>query len=126
VVLDALREELRLRHYVPVMFNFDKPASRGYTETITTLARMARFIIADLTDATEVRAELQKIVPELPSVPVQPLLLASKTAYVTFSDLKPYPWVLEPFRYRDLDDAIASMPNMVLDPAEAKLKELRS
>jgi hypothetical protein len=125
-VLDALRGELRLRNYLPVMFDFEKPRSKSYTATITTLTRMARFIIADLTDATEVRAELIKIVPDLPSVPVQPLLLASTTAFVTSEDYKNYHWVLEPFRYRDLDDAIASMPNMVLNPVEAKLRELRS
>jgi hypothetical protein len=124
-ILDALREQLRLHDYLPVMFDFDKPSSRGYTETITTLARMARFVVADLTDATEVRLELAKIVPNLPSVPVQPILLASATAYATFQDLKPYPWVLEPFRYQDLPDAIASLPNMVLERVETKLKPLR-
>jgi hypothetical protein len=124
-ILDALREQLRLHDYLPVMFDFDKPGSRGYTETITTLARMARFIVADLTDATEVRLELREIVPQLPSVPVQPLILASANPYVTFEDFKPYHWVLDPFRYRDLDHAISSLPNMVLDPVETKLKQLR-
>jgi uncharacterized protein YjbI with pentapeptide repeats len=124
-ILDALREELRRRDYLPVMFDFEKPSSRGYTETITTLARMARFIVADLTDATEVRLELREIVPHLPSVPVQPLLAASADAYITFQDLNAYHWVLEPFRYRDLEHAITSLPNRVLDPVETKLKQLR-
>jgi uncharacterized protein YjbI with pentapeptide repeats len=123
-VLDALREQLRLHNYLPVMFDFDKSASQGYTDTITTLARMARFIVADLTDATEVRLELSKIVPELPSVPVQPLLLASAKLYVTFQDIARYSWVLPLFRYNDLDHAIASLPSMVLAPVEAKLKEI--
>ena len=105
------------------MFDFEKPGSRGYTETITTLARMARFIIADLTDAAEVRLELAKIVPDLPSVPVQPLVLASATEYVTFDEIRRYPWVLEPFRYEGLDHAIASLPELVLTPAEAKVRE---
>jgi hypothetical protein len=118
-LLDAIRDELRRQNYLPVMFDFDKPASRSYTETITTLARMARFVIADLTDAIEVRAELSKIVPDLPSLPVQPLILASQTEFITFVDLRRYPWVLEPFRYRDPDHAIASLPEMVLAPAEA-------
>ena len=125
ILLDALREELRRRDYLPVMFDFEKPGLRGYTETITTLARMARFIIADLTDATEVRLELAKIVPDLPSVPVQPLILASQTEYVTFDDIRHYHWVLEPFRYEDLDHAIKSLPEMILKPAEAKVIELR-
>ena len=43
-VLDALREELRKRNYLPILFDFDAPARRNLTETITLLARMARFI----------------------------------------------------------------------------------
>jgi hypothetical protein len=107
------------------MFDFEKPRTRGYTETITTLARMARFIIVDLTDATEVRAELAKIVPDLPSVPVQPLVLASAAEYVTFEDMLQYKWVLQPFRYEDLEHAIGTLPEMVLAPAEAKVSEIR-
>ena len=50
-VLDALREELRKRNYLPILFDFDKPTSQTTDETITLLARMARFIIADISDA---------------------------------------------------------------------------
>jgi uncharacterized protein YjbI with pentapeptide repeats len=124
-LLDALREALRRHDYLAVMFDFDKPASRGYTETITMLARMARFVIADLTDAAEVRLELREIVPHLPSVPVQPLILASQAEYVTFEDFKPYRWVLKPFRYKDPAHAIRSLPTKVLAPAEAKLTKMR-
>lgn len=51
VILDALREELRARDYVPILFDFDKPASRDITETISLFARMARFVVADITEA---------------------------------------------------------------------------
>jgi hypothetical protein len=61
-VLDALRDELRNRNLLPILFDFAIPASRDVTETIKTLASLARFVIADVTDATEVRVELQKIV----------------------------------------------------------------
>ena len=74
-VLDALREELQKRRYVPIIFDFEKPESRSRDETITLLARMARFIIADLSDAEGVQHELRSMVPELPSVAVQPLVL---------------------------------------------------
>jgi uncharacterized protein YjbI with pentapeptide repeats len=50
-VLDALREELRKRDYLPILFDFEKPRSRDTDETITLLARMARFVIADISDA---------------------------------------------------------------------------
>jgi hypothetical protein len=78
VVLDALRDELRRYNYLPVLFDFDKPASRTTDETITLLARMARFVIADISDAKSVLQELRGIVPELPSVPVQPVIIASQ------------------------------------------------
>lgn len=72
-VLDALRDELRQRDYMPVLFDFEKPLSLDLTETITLLARMARFVIADLTEPSSIPQELQAIVPQI-AVPVQPLL----------------------------------------------------
>jgi uncharacterized protein YjbI with pentapeptide repeats len=72
-VLDALREELRKRDYLPILFDFSVPATRDITETVSLLARMARFIIADLTDPSSIPKELEAIVPQL-AVPVQPLL----------------------------------------------------
>ena len=38
-VLDALREELRKRDYLPVLFDFDKPASKDLTETVSRSSR---------------------------------------------------------------------------------------
>ena len=79
-VLDALREELRKRNYVPILFDFAVPAGRNITETVTLLARMARFIIADLTDPSSIPQELQAIIPSV-RVPVQPLLLEGSSLY---------------------------------------------
>ena len=64
VVLDALREELRKRDYLPILFDFNVPATRDITETVSLLARMARFIIADLTDPSSIPKELEAIVPQ--------------------------------------------------------------
>ena len=33
-VLEAIREELRQRDYIPILFDFAKPASRDLTETV--------------------------------------------------------------------------------------------
>ena len=41
VVLDAVHDALRSRGYVPVMFDFDRPATRDYTETVVTLSSSA-------------------------------------------------------------------------------------
>jgi hypothetical protein len=85
-VLDALREELRKRDYLPILFDFDVPATRDITETVSLLARMARFIIADLTDPSSIPKELEAIVPSL-AVPVQPLLEGASRPYAMFKDL---------------------------------------
>ena len=75
-VLEAIRDALRRHNYLPILFDFESPSSRDLTETITTLARLARFIVADLTEPSSVIKELEAIVPTL-AVPVQPLLEGS-------------------------------------------------
>ena len=72
-VLDALREELRKRNYLPILFDFDVPASRDITETVSLLARMARFIVADITDPSTSRRSCKRLSRTFP-VPVQPML----------------------------------------------------
>lgn len=83
-VLDALKDELRNHNYLPVVFDFKPSAKRDLTETISLLARMSRFVIADLTDAKSIPQELENIIPHLPSVPVQPILQRDATEYAMF------------------------------------------
>jgi len=47
VVLDAIRDHLRSRNYLSVLFDFE-PTSRDLTETVSTLVHIARFVIAPL------------------------------------------------------------------------------
>jgi len=123
-ILDALREAVRQHNYLPILFDFQRPASRDITETISTLAHLARFIIADLTDPSSIPQELQAIVPTL-AVPVQPVLLEGKREYSMFSDfLKTYHWVLPVYYYRDQDHLLATLKEQVIKPAEQKVKEL--
>jgi len=122
-ILDAIRNEIRKRDYLPVLFDFARPSNRDITETISILAHMARFVIADITDAKSIPQELMTIVPTLPSVPVQPLLLASQREYGMFDHFKRFPWVLEPYLYRDQDRLLAALNDWVIGPAEAKAKK---
>jgi uncharacterized protein YjbI with pentapeptide repeats len=126
-VLDALRSELRQpKHgYVPVIFDFDKPGSKTTLETITILARMARFVIADLTDAKSVLQELQAIIPDNPSVPVRPLLLASQQEPGMLDFFKRYPWFLAVHLYQSETELIAALSE-VIAPVEAMAMENRS
>jgi uncharacterized protein YjbI with pentapeptide repeats len=124
-VLDALREELRKRDYLPVLFDFDKPASRDITETVSLLARMARFVIADITDARSIPQELMVIAPDLPSVPIQPLLQEGAEEYGMFEHFRRYPWVLKEHVYASPQKLTAELRERVIGPAEAKVREVR-
>jgi uncharacterized protein YjbI with pentapeptide repeats len=120
--LDALREELRRRNYLPVMFDFQKPASRDMTETVATLAHMARFVIAEITDPRSIPQELQAIVPNLPSVPIQPLLLGTEREYDMFDHFRKYPWVLATYHYDSPATLLATLQDRVIAPAERAIR----
>jgi hypothetical protein len=125
-VLDALREELRKRNYLPILFDFDKPRSRDTDETITLLARMARFIVADISDAKSVLQELRAIVPDLPSVPVQPIILAVQEEPGMFDFYRSRPSFLTVYRYADQEQLLADLGEKVIRPAELKVLDLRA
>src|SRR6516225_5852379 len=122
-VLDAVREELRKHDYLPILFDFAVPAARDITETVSLLARMARFIIADLTDPSSIPKELEAIVPSL-AVPVQPLLEGASRPYSMFKDYWKYEWVLPVYRYEGLEPLLATLAEKVIAPAEGKVRAL--
>ena len=124
-VLEALREELRQRKYVPILFDFEKPKSRNTDETITLLARMARFVVADISDAKSVLQELRAIVPDLPSVPVQPIILATQEEPGMFDFYRNFRSFLNVHRYASQEQLIADLGEKVIRPAELKVLDLR-
>jgi Pentapeptide repeats (8 copies) len=108
-VLDALRAELRKRDYLPILFDFDKPTSQTTDETITLLARMSRFVIADISDAKSVLQELRAIVPDLPSVPVQPVIAATQEEPGMFDFYRNFRSFLNIHRYASQEQLIAEL-----------------
>jgi uncharacterized protein YjbI with pentapeptide repeats len=124
-VLAALREELRKRDYVPILFDFKPSTNLDVTETIKVLAGLARFVIADMTDATDVRVELHNIIEDFTSLAVQPILLKGQPEFVSLSHRKKYPWLLPTFEYESLEDLLANLGTSVIPRAEEKVLELR-
>jgi len=122
MVLDAVRDHLRARNYVPVLFDFDRPTHLDEVETVTLLARMARFIIADLTEPHCVPDELRAIVPDV-EVPVIPII-ERDTPYATFGTLRKYDWLLDVVRYQGIDDLLASFDNSIISRAENMSRKL--
>ena len=124
-VLDALREELRRYDYVPIVFDSKAPRSRNFIETVSTLAHLARFVIADVTDPKIVLEEIPHIVRNI-SVPVQPLLLyGSGDEPVTLGNLRQNQRsLLDTYVYKNLDDLLSDLQSTVIIPAEKKAREL--
>lgn len=123
-VLEALRKHLRSFDLLPILMDFEKPTSRTIQETVTTLARLSRFIIADITEPKSIPQELISIVQTLPSVPVQPLLLFGQQPWGMFESISIYPWVLPIFEYRDINDLLLNLHEKVIKCVEAKVKEM--
>jgi Pentapeptide repeats (8 copies) len=125
-VLDALRDDLHKRGYVPVVFDFEKPSTRTTGETVTLLAQVARFVIADVSDARSVLQELRGIVPDNPTLPVRPIIVADQEEPGMFDFFMRYPWFLGVHRYVNLAQLLAELNDRVIGPVEAEVAKLRS
>jgi len=69
-VLEHIRTELRKLGYVPVIFDFDAVAQQTLLQTVTTLAKLSRFIIVDISDAKCAQEEVTAILHEENTAPV--------------------------------------------------------
>lgn len=116
--LDSIRLHLRDFGFAGVQFDFDPSPHRNLTETIELLAGLSRFIIADLTNARSIPQELQRIIPNNPSVPIMPIILDTQYEYGMFGDMLDYASVLTPYRYSSPEVLIGSLHTEVIEPAE--------
>src|SRR5262249_39818396 len=57
-VLERLRQKLRSLGYVPIVFNFDKPETKDFTETVRLLANLSHFAIVDISNPPSAPLEL--------------------------------------------------------------------
>jgi Pentapeptide repeats (8 copies) len=51
IVLDTLRDKLRAYNLLPIVFDFDRPIDKDYTETVQILAGLSLFTIVDITSS---------------------------------------------------------------------------
>jgi hypothetical protein len=126
-ILDALRDALRQHTppYVPVLFDVEEAGERNLTEMATMLARLTRFIIADITDPVGVLQTVQAIVPRT-DAPIVPIIAERATLDPGFAEYGDFPWVLDLHRYPDLSGLVATVQDAIIAPAEAKVHALRA
>jgi len=123
-VLDALRNALRSRGFLPIVFDFERPTGRDFTETIMTLAGMSSFVIADITNPKSAPLELQATVPNY-MIPFVPILQDSEPAFSMFSNLQTkYNWVLDVLAYNSAETLVEVLDEAVINPALKKRDDL--
>jgi uncharacterized protein YjbI with pentapeptide repeats len=118
-VLEAIRDALRQYGYVPILFDFEKPSTRDLEETIMTLAGLSRFILADISDPKSIPQELAVIVPQFPSVPVQPLLQSGYEPWSMYDHINRYGWVLPLHRYSNQQELLDGLRKQLILPADS-------
>jgi uncharacterized protein YjbI with pentapeptide repeats len=124
-VLERLRDELRKRDYLPIVFNFDKPETKDFTETVRLLVGLSKFVIVDLTSPKSAPYELGQIVSQT-MIPFKPIIDAVETPFAMLQDLWiNYPdRVFQPLYYSSPDALIAALDEKIIRPAEARFVEL--
>jgi len=124
-ILDALRNKLREYNLLPIVFDFDRPADKDFTETIKTLAGLSLFVIADVTNPKSSPLELQATVPDY-QIPFVPIIQEGEQPFAMMVDLqKKYNWVLETRTYSSKEALINKLKEGIIDPAMQKHNEFR-
>jgi len=124
-ILDALKNKLREYDLVPIVFDFDRPTDKDFTETIKTLAGLSYFVIADVTNPKSSPLELQATVPDY-QIPFVPIIQEGEFPFAMMVDLqKKYSWVLKTVTYDSLETLMQVMKPLIIDPAMKKRQELR-
>src|SRR6266704_274102 len=124
-VLDAIREKLRSLNFLPIVFDFERPTTQDFTETIMTLAGLSCFIIADITNPKSSPLELQATVPNY-MTPFVPIIQEGEQPFAMFTDLQNRyrDWVLDTLLYDTPSNLVNVLERAIVKPALERQAEL--
>lgn len=124
IVLDSIRNELRRLKYAPIIFDFEKPPDKDFTETIMTLTGMCCFVIVDITNPKSSPLELHATVPNY-MIPFVPIIQKGEQPFSMFKDLaNRHEWIMDTLQYDSIDKLVSKFENAILKPALKKHDEL--
>ena len=128
-VLDGLREGLRNFDLLPIVFDFDRPTDKDYTETVQTLAGMSMFVIADLTSPKSTPVELEATVKQfkIPYIPIIDISVDPRPFAMLVDSQKSFHWVLPTLKYESKEHLLdgENLKTHIIEPAFAKREQLR-
>ncbi|MFN8399624.1 MAG: pentapeptide repeat-containing protein [Anaerolineales bacterium] len=129
-VLDGLREKLREFDLLPIVFDFDRPTDKDYTETVQTLAGMSMFVIADVTNPKSTPLELEATAKQfkIPFIPIIDISVDPRPFAMLVDLQKSFHWVLPTLQYQTKEDLLddENLKTYIIDRAIAKREELRT
>lgn len=120
-VLEAVKHRLRDLGYVAVVLNVDGPRTRDPRQTVEILARMSRFVIADLTNASSVLFEIGLLMAPMP-VPIAPIIRRGDEPFSMITTLHDRATPLH--TYDSTNDLVDALQTEVVEPAEAHARRL--
>jgi len=121
-ILQAMGAKLREMGYLPIIFDFERPKNRDYTETVQILTGLSRFVIVDLSGPS-VPQELHSIVPQI-KIPYVPIIEEDRKTYALFADLLQYSWVVTPIlKFANEQQLLDLLPSKIVAPAEKKYEK---
>ena len=125
-VLEAIRRALRERGYLPIVFDFQRPTNRDFTETIKLLAGMSRFIVADITQPKSTPLELQAIIPDY-MIPFVTLIQKGERPFSMFQDLwQKHPLsVVKPVAYTSVEQLVKVFDRAIVQRANSMLRDIQ-
>lgn len=124
-ILNALRNKLREYNLLPIVFDFERPLEKDFTETIKILAGISSFVIADVTNPKSSPLELQATVPDF-QIPFVPIIQEGEQPFSMMVDLqKKYNWVLNTRTYDSVDTLMNALKTGIINPALKMRDELR-
>jgi hypothetical protein len=128
-VLDGLREKLREYDLLPMVFDFDRPTDKDYTETVQTLAGMSMFVIADVTNPKSTPLELEATVKQfkIPYLPIIDISVDPRPFAMLVDLQKSFHWVLPTLGYKSKEELLddENLKTNIIDRANEKREELR-
>jgi hypothetical protein len=129
-VLDGLRKKLRHFDLLPIVFDFDCPTDKDYTETVQTLAGMSMFVIADLTNPKSIPLELEATVKnyKIPYVPIIDINVDPYPFSMLIDLQKSFHWVLPTLGYKSKEQLLKDdfIKKYIIEPVNKKRAELRN
>jgi len=132
-VLERIKEELRTRGFIPMMFTFDVPEKQFHIDTVKTMALLSSFVIIDLSIPGAQLYELGKMIDNA-RIPFIPILHEEAAPSDMLSDCLPLPWYKSDYEsqrysYENADKQISELLDNTIIPWAEKtnvsLKRIR-